>query len=451
MNEDLRCPITLQIFLEPVIVSDGHTYEKQVIMKVMKKMNNKSPMTRQLLTNDIQDDIEMKKLVEQHLFDHPEDKDEQYKVVEEEDDPPFTVNSYDEIEYCVDFRSDDLPDNAMIATFCDDFDGNMGKYANLLKQLNISLILFEGGFNKELDFTGYEDHIEYLDLGSSYNKAIDLSKMSNLKGININGKLINCDGFKHNRKLKEIHILNNLGCPFQLSECEDLTVLNVRGNIKGDFDLSKNVNLERLQISTKGVHSFDLSKNVKLTHLRIVNSTVHELDLTNNTQLKHLVIHGDITCLLDLSKNINLKVINLDSRVLSELDTSKNIKLECLHITSDILPDFNLSNNKQLQILYLNGKMLNCLDLSENKELWALNIIACDSIVKLDLTNNKQLQRLNIERINEDYIDISENINLVDIYLSNSESMVDYRKYPKMEHGEVWTNGTCYRYNALGN
>ena len=34
--KSLTCPITLEIFNEPVILSDGHTYEKSAIIKILK-------------------------------------------------------------------------------------------------------------------------------------------------------------------------------------------------------------------------------------------------------------------------------------------------------------------------------------------------------------------------------------------------------------------------------
>ena len=45
----LRCPITLSTFLDPVIASDGHTYERAGIMEWMKH-NTTSPLTREALT-----------------------------------------------------------------------------------------------------------------------------------------------------------------------------------------------------------------------------------------------------------------------------------------------------------------------------------------------------------------------------------------------------------------
>lgn len=52
LEDDLCCPITRQIFNNPVIIDDGFTYEKKWIKKWLKN-NNKSPMTNQKLKSKI--------------------------------------------------------------------------------------------------------------------------------------------------------------------------------------------------------------------------------------------------------------------------------------------------------------------------------------------------------------------------------------------------------------
>lgn len=50
MNSQLICPITMKIFTDPVICSDGFTYEKSAI-EIWFKSNNTSPMTGLVLEN----------------------------------------------------------------------------------------------------------------------------------------------------------------------------------------------------------------------------------------------------------------------------------------------------------------------------------------------------------------------------------------------------------------
>jgi len=50
--ENLICPITRCIFNEPVTLSDGQTYEKDIIIEWL-KINNKSPITNKIINDDV--------------------------------------------------------------------------------------------------------------------------------------------------------------------------------------------------------------------------------------------------------------------------------------------------------------------------------------------------------------------------------------------------------------
>ena len=94
-ESDLRCPITHEIFLDPVIISDGFTYEREAIEKALNK-SKKSPLTNKALSNTtIISNFIIKKTVNIYLEKYPEKKNEQYKL-----DEPFDLSSYESfIEY----------------------------------------------------------------------------------------------------------------------------------------------------------------------------------------------------------------------------------------------------------------------------------------------------------------------------------------------------------------
>ncbi len=50
--ESYKCPLTHEVFNIPVTLSDGHTYEKKLIIKHLKN-NNTSPLTNLTITDDI--------------------------------------------------------------------------------------------------------------------------------------------------------------------------------------------------------------------------------------------------------------------------------------------------------------------------------------------------------------------------------------------------------------
>ena len=61
-NDTLTCPITLEVFHDPVIAADGHTYERTAITQWIQD-NGTSPLTRQPLSvDDLQPNDELKHL-----------------------------------------------------------------------------------------------------------------------------------------------------------------------------------------------------------------------------------------------------------------------------------------------------------------------------------------------------------------------------------------------------
>ena len=61
------CSITHEIMTDPVITSDGHTYERSAIEKWL-NYNNHSPMTREIITKDsIVPNIALRDIINKHL------------------------------------------------------------------------------------------------------------------------------------------------------------------------------------------------------------------------------------------------------------------------------------------------------------------------------------------------------------------------------------------------
>jgi len=64
-NDDLICPITYQIFRDPVVAGDGHTYERAAIVRWIEE-HGTSPLTRQPLNiNELQSDDYLRNLAAQ--------------------------------------------------------------------------------------------------------------------------------------------------------------------------------------------------------------------------------------------------------------------------------------------------------------------------------------------------------------------------------------------------
>ena len=73
------CPITHQIFYNPVTIDDGYTYEKQAIEKWLEN-NKTSPMTKDKITIiNFKVNIVIKNIIENYLLENPDKKEEQFK------------------------------------------------------------------------------------------------------------------------------------------------------------------------------------------------------------------------------------------------------------------------------------------------------------------------------------------------------------------------------------
>ena len=77
-RDNITCPITRLIFYEPVILSDGKTYEKDYIVKWLKN-NKTSPLTREIINSDIISNDIIKKIVDDYLLVFPNEKNNQYQ------------------------------------------------------------------------------------------------------------------------------------------------------------------------------------------------------------------------------------------------------------------------------------------------------------------------------------------------------------------------------------
>ncbi|CAF3190198.1 unnamed protein product [Rotaria sp. Silwood2] len=63
----LKCPITLELFVDPVVANDGHTYERSAIIKWVKNHSRTSPITRQTINIDqLKPNRVVKQLVDQY-------------------------------------------------------------------------------------------------------------------------------------------------------------------------------------------------------------------------------------------------------------------------------------------------------------------------------------------------------------------------------------------------
>ena len=65
--KEFLCPITMEVMSDPVIISDGHSYERAAILAWLEK-NNKSPMTNVVLNNkDVFTNFALRSLIRNYM------------------------------------------------------------------------------------------------------------------------------------------------------------------------------------------------------------------------------------------------------------------------------------------------------------------------------------------------------------------------------------------------
>ena len=74
------CPLSKELYNEPVIASDGFTYEKTIIVEWLQK-NKTSPLTRENITKELITNMIIKQQIAELLSTNPELKLEQFKLL----------------------------------------------------------------------------------------------------------------------------------------------------------------------------------------------------------------------------------------------------------------------------------------------------------------------------------------------------------------------------------
>jgi len=127
---DILCPISLQIFKDPVIAEDGITYERESIEEWFEK-NKKSPSTGiELRSTNITCNIFVKNFVNEYLSLRPEEKINQYVC---------KIKTFDEIKY---YKITDL---SVIKS------NDIVKICSALKLNELNYLIENTNFNDELE------------------------------------------------------------------------------------------------------------------------------------------------------------------------------------------------------------------------------------------------------------------------------------------------------------
>lgn len=65
--DEYKCPISMELMVDPVVCSDGHTYERDSIERLFRTNKYRSPLTREKITKMLIPNVNLKKLINDYL------------------------------------------------------------------------------------------------------------------------------------------------------------------------------------------------------------------------------------------------------------------------------------------------------------------------------------------------------------------------------------------------
>jgi hypothetical protein len=251
----------------------------------------------------------------------------------------------------------------------------------------------------------FPEYIVKLDVQLRKEHQIDVSAMTNLKVLSINGhlQLDSVHGLETCTQLEQFSVLNvsDTFIPIAIDQLVNLRILRLGENVKiigpvipldmpflnnfyvalspNNFTAYSNENVQSLitELEVKKLATIDLNHYPKIEHLLLDDTNV--VSLENCQQLKTLHLRG--------IKNINAEDIN-------SLINLSNLSLD--DMAWETLSSLNLPELKTLSLIKMYG-LSTIGNLTNFKILNHLTIYDCKSLRELDLTNLIELREFSID------------------------------------------------------
>lgn len=230
--------------------------------------------------------------------------------------------------------------------------------------------------------------------------GLNVSNCENLEVLNCNGNGLSVLDLTKNSKLYYLDCGHNVLTELDVTNNPALYYIDCQSNDLATLDISKNEGLIWLnaQLNFK-LGNIDFSKNKEIRDIIVYGaSNMTAIDVSNNQYLLNLDVSQTALSTIDLSKNLNLSILSVSYTNITTLDLSKNTKLTQLYFTKkDVSPykfkSIDLSNNPELIYLFGQGNDLTELDISKNNKLFSIYL--SDNYIKnLDVSNCKNLGEL---------------------------------------------------------
>ncbi len=213
-----------------------------------------------------------------------------------------------------------------------------------------------------------------------------------------------------------------------LSQCTNLSILNLRHNQLESLDLTANVELNAVYLSD---NEFSVASPLKMganhPHLQLLEMAIVEYveDSFNIGNYPELLSFVAYSChglrQVDATGCPKLRQLSIDSTPVKSLDVSRNTGLLVLNISETHIPSIDLSNNPLLTEFYAsrttvrdNAYKMSSIDLSKNPELQRVNVNS-NLLTSIDVTHNPKLTYLSVRHCYLTDIDVSKCPNLLEL------------------------------------
>lgn len=229
---------------------------------------------------------------------------------------------------------------------------------------------------------------------------LNVSNCENLEVLNCNGNGLSMLDLTKNSKLYYLDCGHNVLTELDVTNNPALYYIDCQGNDLSTLDVTKNEGLIWLYAQTNfKLGNIDFSNNKELREILVYGAeNMTTIDVTNIPHLLRLAVDMTSLSTIDVSKNLELQILNVSLTKITTLDISKNTKLRELYFTQkDTSPykfkSIDLSNNPELIYLFGQGNDLTELDISKNNKLFSIYL--SDNYIKnLDVSNCKNLGEL---------------------------------------------------------
>lgn len=229
---------------------------------------------------------------------------------------------------------------------------------------------------------------------------LNVSNCENLEVLNCNGNGLSMLDLTKNSKLYYLDCGHNVLTELDVTHNPALYYIDCQGNDLSTLDITKNEGLIWLYAQTNfKLGNIDFSNNKELREILVYGAeNMTSIDVTNIPNLLRLAVDMTSLSTIDVSKNLELQILNVGYTKITTLDISKNTKLRELYFTQkDTSPykfkSIDLSNNPELIYLFGQGNDLTELDISKNNKLFSI-YLSDNYIRNLDVSNCKNLAEL---------------------------------------------------------